>query len=391
MTARVLWRFVGTLVGALVQLVTFVVLARALGVSQYGGFAAVFGAGAFAATLTGAGFTHRALRLRAEETDPAQTRATMVTFRVVLAVLLAGLALVLGPLVGLSPVSCAVAAAFIAVDAATDVCQAALAGAGRLGAATALLISQRTLVLGAASLFAVTEDARVMLLTAVTVVGANTAMTVRRTPRLAGLPVLIRTSRPYWRANLAASLSQLEVLLIAMTGGSTPSGLYGAGSRAGSPVNLLAQALLQAATPALSAAPPDQRLPLFLRMRRVTWFIVTGAAVLAVPAGFAGAWLLGEGYRESWPIIAGFVVGGALMGVNQAHQALLFAEDRAGSAARAIAIGAVAALGYAAAAAALLPIWLLALTPVVAQLVMQIGLARAVREVAAADPDPAQH
>ncbi|HWU28367.1 MAG TPA: oligosaccharide flippase family protein [Microbacterium sp.] len=378
MVHLIAWRFIGTLSAALVQFATYVLLARALGVGDYGVFAALFGVGSFITTLTGAGFTHRALRLRAEGDDPSVKRATMVAFRAALGTLLAVVVFLIGTSAELPVASCIVAASFILIDAVTDICQAVMAGADQLGRATMILIAQRLLLLTTAAAFVSTEQPSWLIGAALIATAANVAVTIRGWPRGSTLIKLITTSFSYWRANLASSLSQLETPVIALIGGSAASGLYGAGSRAGGPVNLLAQALLQAATPTLSTALPHERMSLFTQMRHVTWGIVGAALILAVPAGFAGAWLLGDEYTQAWPFIAGFVVSGALMGVNQAHQAVLFAFDRAASAARAVAIGAVAALLYAAVAAWALPIWTLILTPVVAQSVMQLGLARAV-------------
>ncbi len=378
-TGRVLWRFGGMAVAALIQFGTYVVLARFLGVDGYGAFAAVFGGGMFAVTLSGAGFTHRALRLRAEPAHAPEKRATMVAYRISAAAVIAALALVVASLTGSSAASGIIAAIFIAIDAVNDICQSALAGAGRLGRATVVLICQRALLLGAVIMLATTDSALWILAAALVMIATNAALTIRRMPSLALLRDLMRTSGSYWRANLASSISQLEVPLITMFGGTMPSGLYAAGARAGGPVNLLAQALLHAATPELSGAPALQRAVLFRRMRLITWAIVAIALLVAVPAGLLGAWIFGDEYTRAWPIVAGFVVGGALMGVNQAHQALLFAIGQAAPAARAIGVGALVALGFAVACALWLPIWCLAFTPVVAQGVMQAGLARAVR------------
>ena len=378
MARQIAWRFIGTLSAALVQFATYVLLARALGIGDYGVFAALFGIGSFITTLTGAGFTHRALRLRAEGDDPSVKRATMVAFRVSVGALLAIAVLIIGTFTGLPLASCVAAASFILIDAITDICQAVMAGADQLSRATMILVAQRLLLLTTTAVFVVTDQPSWLIGAALIATAANVAVTVRQWPRGSMLGKLITTSFSYWRANLASSLSQLETPVIALIGGSAASGLYGAGSRAGGPVNLLAQALLQAATPTLASVLPHERMSLFAQMRRVTWSIVGAALILAVPAGFAGAWLLGDEYTQVWPFIAGFVVSGALMGVNQAHQALLFAFDRAAAAARAVAIGAVAALLYAAVAAWALPIWALVFTPIVAQSVMQLGLARAV-------------
>src|SRR5690606_34614216 len=278
----------------------------------------------FAVTLSGAGFTHRALRLRAEPPGAVEKRATMAAYRVSAAVVIAALALAVSAVTGSPVASGVVAAIFISIDAVNDICQSALAGADRLGRATVVLICQRSLLLGAVIALAATDSALWVLAAALVMMAANAALTIRRMPRLTLLRELVRTSGSYWRANLASSISQLEVPLITMFGGTAPSGLYAAGARAGGPVNLLAQALLHAATPELSGSAASQRAALFRRMRRITWVIVGFALLAAGPAGLLGAWIFGDQYQRAWPIVAGFVVGGALMGVNQAHQALLF-------------------------------------------------------------------
>lgn len=385
---RAAGRLAGTAIAAGIQFVTYILLARTLGVAAYGVFAAAFAVGSFTSVLAGAGFTHRALRIRAETAGRALIVSTMVAYRIFLALVLGFGVGALAMSIGAPVISCTIAAAFIIIDGVTDICQAALAGAERLALATTLLVTQRALVLASAAAFSAGMSASWLSLPAALIVAVNSAVVIRQIPRPSLLVRLVRTSTGYWLANLAASISQLETPLIALVGIGSSAGLYGAASRAGGPVNLLAQAILLTATPTLSGAESTDRLRIFSRMRIITWCIAAVAGLLAIPAGFAGAWLLGAGFESSWPIIAGFVVGGALMGVNQAHQALLLAQGRASAAASAIGIGATVALVYAGLCAALLPIPWLALTPVIAQLVMQAGLARAVAATASIDVDP---
>ncbi|ALJ19044.1 lipopolysaccharide biosynthesis protein [Microbacterium sp. No. 7] len=382
MRRSVVLRFAGLAFASLVQAVTYIVLARTLGVAGFGSFSWIFAAGGLLVSVTGFGFTPRVLRT-GEGAEGDRLRSLAVTMRLAMGLSILVALAVVGAATGVATGVVAVALAFVAIDAITDLCQAALAGVRRIGYATVLLIAQRLIVLVAALTLMTVWMPWVFGIVAAAVVAVNVASVVRTRPRVGELGATIVANRGYWAANLAASISQAEVPLITVFGGAPLAGLYAAGARAASPVNLLSQALLQVATPELTRSDKDARLALFRRTHRVTLWIVAAGVVLAVPAGLVGAWVLGPGFEAAWATVAGFVVGGTIMGANQAHQALLLAVGRPGLSARAVAIGAVTGVAAAAVIAATIGVPWLGLVPAIAQGTMYLLFRRAVRSLAA--------
>lgn len=370
-------RLAGMAAAALMQAVSYLLLARMLGAAQFGQFAALFAVGSLVSVLSGFGFTPLALRL-GSGADAARVRSTMVCIRLAVTAMIVALLAAVATTVGTAAQVVGLAVAFVAVDAMTDLCQACLAGARRIAAASAMLVAQRLAMLAAISALTLAHlPPGVLAAAAVTIVAANVGIVVRARPAPARAGRLILSSRGYWAANTAASISQLEIPMIVTLGGGVLGGLYAAGARAASPINLVAQAILQIATPDLTRADGPERWKLFLSLRRATaWLVLTGA-VVALPAGMLVAWVLGDAYAGAWATVAGFVVGGAIMGANQAHQALLLAVGRAGESARCVAIGAVAGVAAAAVLAGTVGMPWIAVVPVIAQGTMHLLFRRA--------------
>lgn len=375
MRRSVLLRFTGLATASLVQALSYVVLARTLGAAGFGSFSWLLSAGLLLISLTGFGFTHRMLRTPVgEEGDGLRSLAVMT--RLVMATLIGIVLAIVGVSLGVGTSVVTVAVAFLTIEAVTDLCQAALAGQRRIGYATVLLVIQRTAALGAvvSTLWTVIP----FVFVAGAIVMANAVSVLRRRPRMRGLSAAISSSRGFWAANLAASISQAEIPIITAAGGASMAGIYAGGVRAASPINLLSQALLHVSTPELTRIENEARWELFRRMHTVTLWVIAGAVVMAVPVGFAVAWLLGPGFEVAWATAAGFVLGGAIMGANQAHQALLLALGRPGLSARAVAVGAVAGVVSAAILATTVALPWLGLVPVITQGTMYLLFRRTV-------------
>lgn len=374
----------GAAAASLVQALSYLLLARALGLGDFGLFGALFAAGSFGYVISGVGAAPRMLRLQAESNADLVRSALFVLRGGALAIILTLMAIA-GGVLGLPPESVVMATSFVAVDAITDVGQPALSGMGRLRAATGLLVAQRCAMAAAVALFALVPGGAVPGLIAIPLVATATAavypiLVVRRRVDPAGLWAVVRGNGGYWMTNLAASLGQLEVPLVAVLGAPALAGIYAAAARLISVVTIFSQAVGYVLTPRLaSVSSNDARAEIFARGRRATWMLQLGTVGLAVPIGLAAAALLGSDYSAGWYVFSGFVVGGGLMSVNQGSQALLLAEGRAADAARCVAVGALCGIVLAAAGAESGLLWVLAMAPASAQGVMMLLFRRTLR------------
>lgn len=385
MRSSIGWRTAGLAAAAGLQAASFLVLARELGAAGFGVFGTLFSLGSLMSVVVGFGLAARALRARAEP-DAAALTSTMMAVRLLTTAGLVGAMAATVAATGIASGAAVAALAFTAHETVSELTQAVLAGRGAIRLATGLLVAQRAAVLlsivGGGALHV--RDGAVAGVVAVSIAVAS-ALTITTRPRTGAIARLIATSRAYWASGLASAISRLEVPAITLVGGSTVAGMYAASERAVGPVTLLGQAVLQVSTPKLAAADPRTRRAMFVRTRRLTSRVMLAAVVVAVPAGLAGAALLGSGFAPAWAGIAGFVAGAGVMSANQAHQALLLSVGEARTAARCVATGAVCGVVAAAGLTAVGGLPMLGLTPVLAQGVMHVLLRRAVGPIIAAD------
>lgn len=372
-------RFAASVVGSGLQAITLLLIATKLGVSDFGVFGVVFALGTVGSTLLGFGFPARALRLAAEAAPP-RAASTMALIRLLVVLLFA--ACLCGVAIGLPTVAAviAVAGAITSIEIVTELAQNTLTGTRRIRIASVLLVGQRLLVLAVVVWSADTRSMGLSLvLAAVVVVATNLATVIRARPLTAGASRFIREGFGYWRANVASSLNALEQPIVTAASGSIVGGLYAVGARITAPINLLSQATIAVTAADLATTEPAKRNQLFEKVRRFTAMVASFGVLVSIPVGMALAWLLGEGYERAWIPVAACVVAGTLMGVNQAHQSMLFAMHMPGTAARCVLIGSLSGLAAAAGGAAMFGIVGASVAPVLAQAIMLALFIPAVR------------
>jgi O-antigen/teichoic acid export membrane protein len=213
-----------------------------------------------------------------------------------------------------------------------DLAVSLLAGRGAQGAASRAILVQRGLPLAGVLGGGLIGHAYLGV-----AAGAAAALLVA----LAALPVrghgesmrtILRGGRGYWLAGLAINVGQLDSVVVRGAVGLVGAGIYGAGSRIGGPLNIVTTSLLTLMVPTLAVLDAAGRRRAF---RRLLAPVGAYAAVLALLSPLVAGGLvlvLGEEYRDGWPVYVALVLGAAISALAQVRQAYLYAAGAAGRA-----------------------------------------------------------
>ncbi|GAA1701519.1 hypothetical protein GCM10009792_22270 [Microcella alkalica] len=271
------------------------------------------------------------------------------------------------------------AVSLVCVELLSDLVQGLLAGRGRVGTASVLLLAQRLLPLLLYAAGAVSGDGVFWLIFGT--VGVATFLLATMLS-MAGFDVQIRTtvlaSRGYWADSLAASVSQLDVVAVASGFSAATTGSYAAAMRISSPVNIVTSALIFVLVPALSRENNElKRKALFVSARNLTVIVLLGLLSVAVfvPLGDVAVGILGSTYDNVGPLFSAFLVAAGLSGVSRVYQAAIIARGQVGLGALAVFAGGLVGLALILLVAALeiAEAWL-GLAPIIAQVCILVGL-----------------
>jgi O-antigen/teichoic acid export membrane protein len=265
----------------------------------------------------------------------------------------------------------AAASTFIVVELVSELIQASYSGQGRQNLASLLLVLVRLpLLVGVLVAIWSAVDIWICLLSAgVFAFGILVASAIPLIERPHSPQTVIRHSAGYWASTLASSVGQLDVTFARFSAGVPAAGLLAAGSRIGTPLNLVTNAMLNVFVPSMTAETNrEARYVLFRRIRRMS----LGYAALLVLASPAIVWglilILGDEYASGWAIYLALVVGSALSGISQTYQSLVYAEGRPLNAALCVGVGTLIGLGGLTIGGLTLGVLGLAIGPLVGQL-----------------------
>ncbi|MFC7926855.1 lipopolysaccharide biosynthesis protein [Microbacterium laevaniformans] len=260
--------------------------------------------------------------------------------------------------------------AFIFSELVTELAQSGLSGQSKQITASAFIVAQRTLVLAVvlgSLLFNVKPwiPATVAFLISSIIAVAS----CRSLLTWGGVHVLqlLSTSRGYWASSLTSSLTQLDVPTARVFGGDTASGILAAGSRLGTPLNLVTNAMLNVFVPTLVKSDSIERDRLFRRMRTYAVWYAAALAASSPLVVWALIQILGSDYAYGWPVYIAICLGAAMSGVSQTYQSLVYTEGRPARAALFVATGTAISLASMAIGVHLIGVEGLALGPVVGQ------------------------
>src|SRR5665647_3560888 len=304
---------------ALLQAITLVFLARLAGPAIFGEFVVAYTVCLVANGLLGIGSSVRALRLSAEDEHEGLSVA-LFTVRAAASIVVLTMGLLI---VGIAAGGLGAAAGVIvaSADGLAEYAQSALAGRGRHSASSIATVAQRLLPLAAL---------------AVVIVLVTSGMPLRPVrPHLS----IVRTSRGYWFASMAAQLSQLEPWVVSLIASPTFVGNYGIAGRLIRPLTIVSGAMQSVMVPELSRI--HGKTEFGLATRRLLRPILAYAVILIILSPWSGGvavMILGAEYRASRNLVVAMVIAAALSAVAQGHQAVLLARARPAESALVVAV-----------------------------------------------------
>jgi len=307
-------------IAAILQAVSFVILARQLGTDAFGALAVGVTVGAIVATFMGLGGGTRALRLGLETQPKGVATALFIaqclaafTAATISCVVVTGLlsqAWWLGVAVGIVVLS----------DALCGLEQAVLAGLLKPLASAGLLLFQRT------APFTCVILAHFANVPAILGYGAGAAIAVvpavvrpiRDWHNPITLRDLILSSRGYWLSKVVETLAMLDIVVVRMLAGGVAAGLYGIANRVANPFHIITTSILSIITPAAAQAQRREGKADILG-RSTTIAVICGAlvSVCSPLAAEIAVRVLGAEYAAAKQMIVGFIVAVAISGVSQ--------------------------------------------------------------------------
>jgi O-antigen/teichoic acid export membrane protein len=379
-----LWRISSRVISSVGLGVTLLLLARISPVAAYGDFMVSGAITTVGGILVGFGAPARVLRCAAEQDHLRLVRGLYVMHTVanlvLTAVLLAG-SVAFGR-------SAAVAAGIIwaAGDTAQSYAQNHLAGIGRHRSASWLVVTQR--VVPCATVIAMLVAGRpadYSLLAAsfavTAVVGAIAPLASVRGVK-SDVKSVRRGALGWWGFTMSAVLFQLQAPTLALVANTSVVGLYAMATKVIGPVLLLPASLATVVIPELA-----RRLDTggawrsYRNFSKLTLAYAGVAVICAWPAGVVVTKIAGPQYAAALPLVAGMVVAAGLSAYTQSFGALLVAAGRPNHATACIAGGQLVALMLLLTLGVWAPIEALAFAPIVAEIVVLVGMVLAVRRL----------
>lgn len=316
----------GRVVSAATQVAIFALLARSLGVENFGLFSLVFGVAIFTLSVFDLGMGTRVLRgLRKSDERSALTTYSIV--RAVLIILIPVIAVCVSTTTSAEPILLVAASLYAVGDATGDVAVNIRQGLRASGSAMAILLVRRIATLTPLLLFQDFHGAYLSMAAAF-VVGV-TAYAVCAWPlmgRAMSLKTLVMQNLTIVASGGAANVSQLDVSLVGVAAGPTAAGLYGAGIRLFNPINLAVTTMLQVLVPELAHLSDDmERKRQFVRARRVVIALAVVVAALSCVAPQLVIFLYGVEFEDAAPVAVAVFIAASLSAVGQLHLSWFYA------------------------------------------------------------------
>lgn len=308
---------------SLLQAVLFALVARAMGLNDFGSFTIGLSIALLTMSVFELGLGNRSLRVLGDD-EPGRTVLTVILIRgatnAIAIVLIFGIAALL---LGISPWAAAALALYVTGDLFGNLTQSLLIGLLRERTATILLLIRRLLPVALAGVFFLlaaesTESAYIALaLSGLLGYVTGTAALLRESNRPHNLIMFIKNNLSFAATSFGSNLQQADALVVGAVGGSALAGLYGAAARLASPLNLLTGSVMQAIVPTLATRDHGERA---VMMRTVLRVMTLAAGFLALAAACSPLIMLvlyGDEFVEGWPIASAVILMAALNALNQ--------------------------------------------------------------------------
>lgn len=309
--AQFAWTGGGRLAAALVQAVTFVVLARAATPPEFGAVAAATGVVVVAQAFLDLGVTAQMTKVRAAQAQHGSVR-TSVKYTVASSLLLGaigvGVLLVVGSLGAPLALALAPLSLQYAFERIADVLMCIPLADGNSRPSAINLLTRRIMGLALLVGLLVAGGAAVLSFTlamsAAALMNACTAYAYTRRMIPAAqepLRALIRSSRPFWVNSVAVQARTLDATVVAAVGGAHMSGVYAAASRLTSTFRIIPNSLAAVLLPGASRAHSSGAG--LRHLARPSGIVFGASSVLYLVGAALAPWLiplvLGVEYRDS--------------------------------------------------------------------------------------------
>lgn len=315
----------GKVVAAAIQAVTLGLMARTLGVDDFGRFAVMYSAILIIMSVLEFGLGNRALRVLGEG-DSNRFSTTILAIRLTSNIFVTSVVALTVSYSGyLPPIWAWSIAIYTTGELFATLVQSVLIGYFRERISIFLLLSRRLIALVGATVALIwAGESDSVLMVALMFAGvfgylSSLLAFVRHLSSPYNPFILIWRNTRFWASSLATNLQQADTLIVGSFGGDVLAGLYAAASRLTSPLNLLTGSVLQSVVPALAVEKdPQLRLRLFNRVFKV---MLGYAGVLVVASALAPTVifiLYGSEFVDGWPIAIAVVVAAAANAVVQA-------------------------------------------------------------------------
>nr|WP_241744396.1 lipopolysaccharide biosynthesis protein [Cellulosimicrobium arenosum] len=352
----------GRVLAALLQALTFVLLARAAGPGDFGLVVATTGATTAVSAAFGFGFGPYLARIRSLRPDSTvvgdlvrQNNRTSVVLGAAALVAFVALGLLDPRFWALAPL----APALVAQRSSAVWQGLAVADERTRLFGAALSLRRLVLLVGLGLLLAAGVDTLLSFAIASVVSESSVNLFLRR--RLASsvpagegrtLRPLVREAVPFWIETIAGQLRNLDVLAVTVAGGTVAAGMFAAASRVSSVVNLVPSTLATVLMPRVSRYGMSQRRATAAAVTVGTGFMAVVLAGIVVLAPWAVPVVLGDAYTSAVPVLQVYCCGLLVLAFVTMINAVLQGAGLARVVGRASMIGAAAIIVGVAAGAA---------------------------------------
>ncbi|PJJ55560.1 O-antigen/teichoic acid export membrane protein [Compostimonas suwonensis] len=335
------WVVAGRVLAALIQAVSFVLLARGLTPTDFGLFSTVLGFATLAQTVVDLGVSTLALRERAKNPDSGVvTSALRLNNKLSFVLALVSLAAVIAGAMWVSPLLWQILplVIWVAAERNADAWLSIAFVDGQVHVTTLNLVIRRGITV---ALFLGLQFCGLLPVLAFCIACAIASagssifahrFVARRLPSASDIPIgsLLQAAWPYWLNSVATQARNLDVTVTAIFGGAFQAGLYASASRITGPLRILPASLSSVLLP--HASRRDHRT--IRGLVRLVAVCVAALSVMYIVIVLMAPWfvpvLLGDAYAEAvFPIqitafglifaSAAALLGSLLQGVGLKH------------------------------------------------------------------------
>lgn len=314
LAGQFLWVVIGRVLAALLQAVTFILLARELAPADFGLFSALFGIATLAQTSFDLGLSTLILRERAKSPVSGVVTAALrlnnrlsALLAVATVLVVAGGALLVDEMFWqLLPL-----AVWVASERNADVWLGVALADGDAKVTTANLVLRRTAALGLFVGLGVIGLPPLLAFSvgvAVAAVASSAfahAFVNRRLPPASAVTAreLVRDGWPYWVNSVATQARNLDVVIVAVAGGAAQAGFYAAASRITGPLRILPTSLASVLLPQAARTTSTTLRPLVKLVAACVAVLAVVYALVAWTTPWFVPVLLGDNYVGAVPAI----------------------------------------------------------------------------------------